>query len=135
MRHLCYNLFINDDLCFGCIFCLRASYDEDKAPVLHGLAQLGSSACFFAAAGTIINGPMNRMYVLTADHCFIDKTQINNFRYWRARLPQIEYLQDTRFLGLSIINPTSQAPRQFSTLLLEQPPLRGAHCCPHTGSA
>ena len=37
------------------------------------------------AAGTLINAPMNRLYVLTADHCFIDKTQINNFRYWRAQ--------------------------------------------------
>ena len=36
------------------------------------------------AAGTLINAPMNRRYVLTADHCFVDKTQINNFRYWRA---------------------------------------------------
>ena len=36
------------------------------------------------AAGTLINAPMNRIYVLTADHCFVDKTQINNFRYWRA---------------------------------------------------
>ena len=33
-------------------------------------------------AGTIINAPMDRKYVLTADHCFVDKTQINNFRYW-----------------------------------------------------
>ncbi|KAK9834175.1 hypothetical protein WJX81_005389 [Elliptochloris bilobata] len=32
--------------------------------------------------GTIINAPMNRKYVLTADHCFVDKKQINNFRYW-----------------------------------------------------
>ncbi|KAK9836324.1 hypothetical protein WJX81_005312 [Elliptochloris bilobata] len=32
--------------------------------------------------GTIISAPMNRKYVLTADHCFVDKTQINNFRYW-----------------------------------------------------
>ena len=36
------------------------------------------------AAGTLINAPNHRIYVLTADHCFIDKTQINNFRYWRA---------------------------------------------------
>ena len=27
---------------------------------------------------------MNRKYVLTADHCFVDKTQINNFQYWCA---------------------------------------------------
>ena len=27
---------------------------------------------------------MNKKYVLTADHCFVDKKQINNFRYWCA---------------------------------------------------
>ena len=39
-----------------------------------------------AIAGTIINAPMNRKYVLTADHCFVDKKQINNFRYWHAHI-------------------------------------------------
>jgi hypothetical protein len=37
-----------------------------------------------AAPGTVINAPAERKYLLTADHCFVDKTEINNFRYWRA---------------------------------------------------
>lgn len=33
-------------------------------------------------AGTLIMAPVNRFYLLTADHCFVDKKAINNFEYW-----------------------------------------------------
>ena len=29
-----------------------------------------------------MNAPLNRKYLLTADHCFVDKKAINNFEYW-----------------------------------------------------
>ena len=33
-------------------------------------------------AGTLITAPLNQRYLLTADHCFVDKKAINNFEYW-----------------------------------------------------
>ena len=29
-----------------------------------------------------MNAPMGARYLLTADHCFVDKTDISGFQYW-----------------------------------------------------
>ncbi|CAL8463641.1 g3175 [Coccomyxa elongata] len=41
--------------------------------------QLGAMAL---CTGTLITAPIGRKFVLTADHCFVDKKAINNFEYW-----------------------------------------------------
>ncbi|CAL8468064.1 g7603 [Coccomyxa elongata] len=32
--------------------------------------------------GTIVNAPLGKKYLITADHCFIDKVDISNFQWW-----------------------------------------------------
>ncbi|CAK0770461.1 hypothetical protein CVIRNUC_003769 [Coccomyxa viridis] len=32
--------------------------------------------------GTIVSAPLGKKYLLTADHCFIDKQDISNFQWW-----------------------------------------------------
>ena len=34
------------------------------------------------AAGSIVNAPLGRIYLMTADHCFTDKNEISDFEYW-----------------------------------------------------
>lgn len=29
-----------------------------------------------------MNAPLGQKYLLTADHCFVDKADISNFQYW-----------------------------------------------------
>ena len=33
-------------------------------------------------AGSIVNAPLGRIYLMTADHCFTDKNEISDFEYW-----------------------------------------------------
>ena len=33
-------------------------------------------------AGSIVRAPLGRIYLLTADHCFTDKTAISDFEFW-----------------------------------------------------
>ena len=34
------------------------------------------------AAGTIVNAPLGKIYLMTADHCFTDKTEVSDFEFW-----------------------------------------------------
>ena len=36
----------------------------------------------FNLAGSIVRAPLGRIYLLTADHCFTDKTAISDFEFW-----------------------------------------------------
>lgn len=58
--------------------CSCASYLVDQKTFVQRL-RLTPARC---GAGTLIMAPVNRFYLLTADHCFVDKKAINNFEYW-----------------------------------------------------
>jgi hypothetical protein len=63
----------------------QAEHGTVASPSVHGWPAARMTARgTYAAPGTVINAPAERKYLLTADHCFVDKTEINNFRYWRA---------------------------------------------------
>ena len=34
------------------------------------------------AAGSIVNAPLGKIYLMTADHCFTDKNEISDFEFW-----------------------------------------------------
>jgi len=34
------------------------------------------------AAGTIVNAPLGKIYLMTADHCFTDKSEVSDFEFW-----------------------------------------------------
>jgi hypothetical protein len=38
--------------------------------------------CLLECAGSIVNAPLGKRYLLTADHCFTDKNEISDFQYW-----------------------------------------------------
>ena len=45
-------------------------------------ARLMQFPLLLSRAGTIVSAPMGARYLLTADHCFVDKTDISGFQYW-----------------------------------------------------
>lgn len=65
-----------DYLCPDCAH--RLSGSCSAIGFVRALHAEGSQCC----AGTLITAPLNRKYLLTADHCFVDKKAINNFEYW-----------------------------------------------------